>query len=214
MDLLEEIKKRVESCDKNKIITDLGYNSKKKGMKKLNALLCVDSLENWLKEIDYDFLHTSRTFLIKLCTLVDIDEKICKSEIENIQNKLLVLNNKPRPYIIVNTDLKRNNESLLTLLLYFENYRRIYPSEINVFESSDNGLSEAKKLVKNHYIKNEGNLRFWGKIINYIYYINDSKYILSKDGEVLPDNDDIKEPDLGLFYGSRDISKFFDLGIY
>lgn len=208
MNLLNEIKKQLDNCDKNKIIADLGYNNKQTGMIKLNSLLSEDSLERWLNQSGYDLVHTGKTFLIELCCLLDMEENQYKTEIDTVLNKLKLIEEMPQPYIFVNTAFKRKNEPIFVLSLS-EHIRRIYPDKIKVFESSDNGLCEAKRLLQDHYIETDGNLPVWGKILNYVYHVRNTKYVLSKDGEVLPDNKNIQESKASLLVNDRDITAFF-----
>lgn len=208
--LLKEIKIKLNGVKKEAIVSALGYCNKKKGIKRLNLLLTLDNTEEWLKRSGYDFVHSNKSFLIKLCDSLDIKEDYYMETINKTTHKLKLLSQMPQPYVFINTNFKRQSQPIF-VLAFLENQRRIYINKIKVFESNDDGLSIVKEIVKNNYNKTNGRLTMWGEIDNYIYHVNDKKYILSRDGEIQSGKAEIFESKATLRIGNQEINTLFKL---
>lgn len=208
--LLKQIKNKLYDVEKETIVTAVGYNNKKNGLKRLDALLSVDSTEEWLQNSGYDFVHSSESFLIKLCKVLCIKEDQYMEAINKAAHKLKLIAQMPQSYVFINTNFKRRNEPIFALA-FSEGARRIYIDKTKIFESSDDGLSIVKKLVINNYNKTGGSLPMWGKIDNYIYHVHDKIYVLSKDGEIQSEKSEVFESKASLLVGNREIPPLFNL---
>lgn len=181
-DLSKLIKQRLKNTIKESIVKDLWYVHKKKGLKRLNALIKADNIEAWVRKGGYDFLYSNKSFSMILCEALDFDEADFFEIFKKANDKINAINKMPTPYIFINTNFYRQEQPVF-LLAFLEKTRRIYIDKLEVFDSSDNGLSLAKQTTKEHYQKTKGILKIWGKIDNYIYHANNKKYIINKDGE-------------------------------
>ena len=204
MELLEHIKSRLSNVDVNQLVKPLGYNSPAKAIKRLKALISAANVENWLRQGGYDFVHSNQSFLMKLCEVLDLDENLYLPVIDNIRENLKKLSSMPQPYIFVNTNFKRSSEPIFALA-FMEGQRRIYIDKLDVLNSLDEGISIAIQLVREHYKKSNGTLKMWGKIDNYVYHVNNKKYVLTHRGEVLDAPPEIPESRTSLFIGNREI---------
>jgi len=206
MELLEQIKSKLNDIDVNQLVKPLGYNSPEKAHKRLNAFISAGNVENWLRKGGYDFVHSNQSFLIKLCEVLDFNEDIYLTVIDNICKRLRKLAAMPQPYIFVNTNFKRSSQPIFALA-FMEGHRRIYIDKLEVLNSLDEGISIAKQLVAAHYKESNGTLKMWGKIDNYIYHVNDKKYVLNHNGEMVgPQGVEITESKASLFVGNREIT--------
>jgi hypothetical protein len=205
VELLDLIKSRLEKTEKEPIVKALGYINKQKGLKRLDALIYTNSTEDWLRKSGYDLVHSNKSFLIKLCDVLGFDEDSCLKIIKKTTERLNAIDRMPAPYIFINTNFRRGNQPIFALA-FMEGVRRISIDKVKVFDSSDDGLSIAKKLVKKHYQKTQGTIKMWGKIDNYIYYANDKKYIINKAGEIENDEIEIFESKAVLSIGNRPIT--------
>jgi len=192
IELLNQIKNRLKKTEKEAIVKALGYNNKQNGLKRLNALISANHTEDWLRKNGYDLLHSNESFLIKLCDILGFDEDSYLKIIKEITDRLNAINRMPSPYIFINTNFHRENQPIFALA-FMEGQRRIHINKIKVFESSDDGLSMAKKIVQEHYQASNGTNAMWGTIDNYIYHANDKKYIINKAGEIENNERDIFE---------------------
>jgi len=208
--LLELIKNKLFDCEKEAIVTALGYNNKKNGLKRLDELISNDSILEWLQNSRYDFIHSSRSFLTKLCKVLHIQEHLYRGTINKICQKLKILAQMPQPYVFINTNFKRHNEPIF-MLAYSENRRRLYIDKTKVLESYDEGLSIAKELVVNNFNKTNGSLPIWGKIDNYFYHVYDKVYIINRYGIIQSGNTEIYESKASLLIGNQEMSCLFNL---
>lgn len=205
MELLKQIKTRINNFERERLVKLLGYNNKSRGFKRIEALILTDSTEEWLKKNGYDFVHSNESFLIKLCDILGFDDDSCFKIIKKTSDRLNAINRMSSPYIFINTNFRRKNQPIFALA-FMEGRRRIHIDKIKVFDSSDDGLSVAKKLVQEHYQKSNGTIEMWGTIDNYIYYTNDKKYIINKAGEIENSEREIFESKAVLSIGNRPIT--------
>jgi len=205
VELLDQIKNRLAKTEKEAIVKALGYNNKQKGLKRLNALISANHTEDWLRKNGYDFVHSNKSFLIKLCDILGFDEDSCLKIIKEITDRLNAIERMPSPYIFINTNFRRKSQPTFALAV-MEGRRRIHIDKIKVFESSDDGLSIAKKIVQEHYQKSNGTIEMWGTIDNYIYHANDKKYIINKVGEIENSEREIFESKATVSVGNRPIT--------
>ncbi len=202
--LIDLIKEKMQGLEKDLIIRALGYYNKKKGLKKLDELLSAETAEEWLKGSGYDFTHTNESILTKLCEVLDLDKKYYINIIKIINKRLNAISLMPQPYIFINTNFKRTSQTIISLAC-LEGIRRIYIDKKDVFDSNDDGLSIAKKLVRENYFETKGVAGIWGKIHNYIYFANGKKFTLNKDGEIEVEAEEVFESKATVSVGGREI---------
>lgn len=208
--LLKQIKNKLNGVEKEAVVSTLGYGNKKKGVKRLNLLLSINNTEEWLKTSGYDFVHSNRSFLIKLCDVLCVEKELYMKAIKKASHKLKRIAQMPEPYIFINTNFKRKNEPIFALA-FSEGRRRIKVDKTKVFESRDDGLSMVRKLVINNYNKTDGSLPMWGKIDNYFYHVYDKIYILSREGKIQSDKAEIFESKATLLIGNQEMNNLFQL---
>jgi len=88
--------------------------------------------------------------------------------------------------IFVNTNFRRKNEPIFALAMC--EGRRNLPVDIEslLFKSDEESLKIVGQFIKKHYIKSNGDLGIWGKIVNYAYHHKDSKsYVFDTNGVLL-----------------------------
>ncbi len=203
--LLDQIKNRLENAEKESIVKSLGYNNKKNGLKRLGTLISTKNIEEWLKKNGYDFCHSNESFLLKLCDILEFDKADYLKPITKISDRLNAIDRMPNPYIFINTNFKRENQPIFALA-FMERERKIYIDKVKVFDSRDDGLSMAKKLVQEHYQETQGVIPMWGTIDNYIYHTNNKKYIINKNGEIENNTKEIFESKAVLSISNRPIT--------
>ena len=169
--LIEQIRDNLQDKEKDQIVIAMGYYSRKKGLKRLEGLLEMKSIEEWLKTGGYDFYFTNESFLIRLCEILKFDKDHYLKIIDDIKKILKDLGNMPQPYVFINTNFKRTTQPIFALA-FMEGSRRIGVSKKLVYNSNDEGLSKVKQFIKDHYAEKKGILKMWGKIDNYIYHVN------------------------------------------
>lgn len=177
MKLLNMIKEKLEQVDNKNLYKKMGYNSKLKYDKTLNTFLETKELHSWLSNGYYDFVHTSSTFLKKLCKELYIDSQVYNLAINIAVSKNEELKKIENCYIFVNTNFKRKNEPIF-VLFFMENKRRLsFEKENLIFNDINNVLNVISETVKTHYKNNNSNLAIWGKIESYVYHHGDIEYI-------------------------------------
>jgi len=205
IELLDQIKSRIETAEKETIVKALEYNNKKNGLKRLNALISTENIEEWLKKNGYDFCHSNESFLLKLCDILGFDKADYLKPITKISDRLNAIHRMPIPHIFINTNFKRKGQPIFQLAV-LEGRRRIFIDRVKVFDSCDDGLSMAKKKVTRHYQETQGVIPMWGKIDNYIYHVADKAYVINPTGEVESDKSDIFESKATISIGNRPIT--------
>lgn len=147
--------------DKKALCKKLGYNNLKPCMEKLEYLE-KNGIESFLKaNFKYDFVWSSELFLKKVIELCGDEEDM--KIFEKIREKL----SREPGHLLVNTNFRRNNEPVFVLAMC-EGLRNIRIDR-KEFESKDEELEYVKNFVKNHYQENNGELKIWKTIQNYIY---------------------------------------------
>ena len=161
--------------NKTQICKKLGYNNITPCIEKINYLEKY-GIEEYLKiNFKYDFILGAEMFLKELIKLCGEKEDI--NTFEKIRNKL----SKKPGLLYVNTNFKRNSQPIFALAA-MSSLRNVTIDRKN-FENKDEELKYVSNFIKNHYKENNGKLKMWGKIINYVYKSDAFKKYLIFDTE-------------------------------
>ncbi len=206
MSLFKEIKKKVyQEENKENLSRLMGYQVLSRFQKRLDSLMICTHLKEWLKSSGYDFVHSNESFLIKLCECLSFSETQYMPVINDINATHLSLARMPQPYIFVNTNFKRQGETIISLA-FMEGHRHIMIPKELVYYSDDEGVSRVSKMVKSHYdgLKN-GALLLWGKIENYVYHVNKKTFLFNTEGKIISEEEEgnPSHPRAVLLIGSR-----------
>lgn len=189
----ESIIKKLKNIDKSKVLKEMGYNGTQEGgLLKLEILDKSSTLVKFLANSRLDLLYTGEMFFLKLLSVLNISAKASKESINKYKSRNRKLNSLELPTIFVNTNFKRKSEPIF-MLASLDDRRHIELSKTAVYNSRDDGLSIVKKLVKQHYKKSNGELKVWGKIVNYKYTVNGKDYVFDKNGDICDDAENIVE---------------------
>ena len=186
--LFDDIKVKLQKANANNIIKGMGYTSTKTGIKTLEKFLACSGICDWLISGHYDFRYGSKEFLEKLTTLLEVNSRSYKTEINHctkIKNELKKIRN---CYIFVNTNFRRISQPIFALA-FMEGHRRLVPAKQELMFKTDKQIfNNISKLVKKYYLKTHGELLIWGKIDNYLYHHFDgNKYAFDRNGHLLED---------------------------
>ena len=135
-----------------------------------------------------------KEFLEKLSSVLDVDNKLFKDEINNYIRIKNEHNKIKGSYIYVNTNFRRTTQPIF-VLAFMEGRRLLAPAKKSLmFKSKAHILKSISKMVRKHYLANDGELPIWGEIDNYVYHHFDGKkYVYSSDGHLLDDAHEIYE---------------------
>jgi hypothetical protein len=192
--LFDEIKVKLQKVDTADILKGMGYNTTKTGAMTLEKFLSCNDIYDWLKSGHYDFRYSSGEFIEKLSTLLEVNSSLYKTEISHC-TKIKNEYNKIRGcYVYVNTNFHRTTQPIFALA-FMESHRLLEPANENLMFTTDKQiLKNISKMVKQHYLDNDGELMMWGKIDNYVYHHFDGKqYVFDSDGRQLKGGRDINE---------------------
>lgn len=172
--------------DKKALCKKLGYHNLKPCIKKLEFLE-ENGIEEFLKaNFGYDFVFSSELFLKKIIELYgnEVDKKLFEETREKLSRK--------PGYLFVNTNFRRNNEPIFVLAMC-EGIRNIGINR-KEFENKNEELEFVKNFVKNHYKENNGKLKIWKDIQNYIYKSDsfDKDLVIDKDGNIVNKIDEFR----------------------
>ena len=184
MNIHNTIKNQLQFSSKEKIVKQLGYSSIQKGLKTLDSFLESEDLYTWIHSGYYDFKYTAKQFLVKICSILDLSIDEVKKEIALQTSKhkdLKILNSS---YIFVNTNFKRTSEPVFALV-FLESSRRLKVETAQ--------LESISLIVKEHYIKNNGQLNIWGKIQSYIFHHDNNTYTFDVNGKLIENNQEVLE---------------------
>jgi hypothetical protein len=184
MNIHNTLKNKLQFSSKEQIIKKLGYNSIGKGTQTIDAFLHSQNLCAWLHSGYYDFKYTAEEFLKKLCSILDIPQDELDIELQKQIQQYDEFCKLSSNYIFVNTNFKRTTEPVFALA-FLESKRRL--------KIPTKDLEVISKIVKEHYIENNGALNIWGKIENYIFHSIDKTYLFDIDGNLVDSDDNISE---------------------
>ena len=170
----------------------IGYNSKQTFEKSLNKFLKHKSVKEWIEKGYYDFTNNASEFFVKLSKELGFKDSEINNTIFKINEYIEEKNKLTSSYIFVNTDFKREGESILTLAM-LENKRRIslYKDEKFLFKPINEILELVSSIVVKHYKINNGKCIIWGEIVNYQLHLFDKLYTYSIDGKLIDEKNDL-----------------------
>jgi hypothetical protein len=194
------IKGRLAQADTKQVLKRMGYNSMKNGMNTLNQFLACTDCFTWLSSSNYDFHCTSKEFLEKLCTALDVEPKLYQDAISNYAQIEDELRKTRGCYVFVDTNFRRTTQPIFALA-FMEGSRRLSPDKKSImFKTKKHILKSISKMVRKHYLANNGELQMWGKIENYVYHHFDGKqYVFDSNGCLLENAKEVFESRATLF---------------
>jgi len=194
MKLYNAIQKRLEIVDQHALAKELGYNSYSTYAKTLDKFLLSKTLSVWLSNGHYDFVHTTNSFIRKLCEKLEIEPAFYQQEIKLAKEKNEELAKFANCYIFVNTNFRRSTEPIF-VLAFMESRRNIQVDAKDlIFKDISEILEIVSKVVQEHYVYTKGILPVWGKIENYVYHhIDDKSYIFDTNGVIIDKDVEIAE---------------------
>ena len=178
-----QIANRLNTTSKEKIVKQMGYNSIKKGLNTLDSFLTHEDLYSWLHSGHYDLKYNSKEFFEKLCEVLDISDEDIKIELEYQEALHVEMAKFKNSYIFVNTNFKRTTQPIFALA-FCEHFRKFKPpvKEL-VFKTDIEILEVISNSVQNHYKSSKGEIGIWGKVVNYVFHLNEENtYLYSIDG--------------------------------
>ncbi|QKF77347.1 hypothetical protein [Arcobacter defluvii] len=163
---IEKIKNILENQKSNDkdLYKKIGYNSKQIFEKSLNKFLKYKSLKEWIEKGYYDFTNNATEFFVKLSKELGFKDSEINNIIFKITEYIEEKNKLSSSYIFINTNFKREGESILTLAM-LENKRRIslYKNEKFLFKPINEILELVSSIVVEHYEINNGKCFIWGR---------------------------------------------------
>jgi len=207
MKLINMIKQKLEITNQQELIKKLGYNSVSKGLKTLDKFSCSEGLHLWLSSGNYDLVHTTTSFLERLCVELGIEPSLYEEELALAVSKNVALSKFKDCYIFINTNFKRTSEPIFALA-FMESKRRISLDKNDIiFKDIDEVLNIVSTVVRDHYLSTKGKLALWGKIENYVYHHGDDKtYIFDTEGKIIEPNIPINESKAVLLINKKVLS--------
>jgi hypothetical protein len=186
MTTLFQIKELLAHSNKLGLAKKLNYTSYLKAQKAFELIDSTTTLDKLLNSGFYDFSYTSKQLLLKLTDIFQLD----KEQLRNELNDFYIFNSEAKRfklnYIYINTDFKRNSESIITLGLLEK--LRIIPLSNRLelyFKSTDEILSVISQEIKKHYMSNIDGLNFWGHITGYELHLFSDIFKFDTNGDIL-----------------------------
>ena len=188
------LSEKLDNTNTKEVLKSMGYNSIKKGLATLEKFLEYPDSYTWLVSGHYDFKYTAKEFLEKLSSVLEVDNQLYKDEMNNYIRIKNEHNKIKGSYIYVNTNFRRTTQPIF-VLAFMEGRRLLTPAKKSLmFKTKAHILKSISKMVRKHYLANEGKLLIWGKIDNYVYHHFDGKkYVFNHDGLLLEDTTEIFE---------------------
>ncbi|MFK5926560.1 MAG: hypothetical protein QM483_08025 [Desulfuromusa sp.] len=206
-DLLVTIKAKAQCCDLTEVVRLMGYQRPGKALERLNLMLSAPNLLKCFDKSGFDFKYSNREFVLKLGNILDIPQSAITDGIEAMNREQVRIEKMFQPSIFINTKFKRQNQPIFVLAM-LEGSRRINISKDDVLQNQTAELQRIKQIVINHYKKNSGELKLWGRIYQYIYSFEVNQTLaISPNGKVTND-DGYQQQKASLTLKGKDLCKF------
>lgn len=181
-----------EKSENKDLYKKIGYNSKQTFEKSLNKFLKHKSVKEWIEKGYYDFTNNASEFFVKLSKELGFKDSEINNTISKINEYIEEKNKLSSSYIFVNTNFKREGESILTLAI-LENKRRVslYKDEKFLFKPINEILELVSSIVVEHYKINNGKCFIWGEIVNYQLHLFGNLYTYTIDGKLIDEKNDL-----------------------
>ncbi len=189
MTLHDKITAKLHDIDQKALVSQMGYHNKTAGAKSLKKFLETKSIHQWLKKGNFDNHHTSETFLLALCEILDIDREDYIQTIEQSKKRQDAISCMQNPYISIDTGFRRTTQSIIVLMAMGSKNRIAIDKEEIVFKSDDDILKMISQMIQKHYQTTQGKLDMWGEIQHYVYYHVDGKRYFFDTAGMLCDKD-------------------------
>ena len=188
------------------MLTSMGYHSREPGITTLQKVLQFEDICSLLKKGCYDGKYSTKAFLKKLCTALELDLQLLEEEFE-ICTALSKEHEKVRRCsVFVDTNFHRTSQPIFTLAMMEGRRRLAPPGERLLFKTKTEILNIISEMVKNHYTENDGRLSVWGNIQRYIYsHFNGDIFIFDCEGSLLEDASARPQPGATLSIGNKRI---------
>jgi len=181
MTLQTIINAKLSTHDLNIIATELGYHSPVKLLSRIRKIINSSYLS--LDRGTYDFHNNTPSFIGKLCDALNIPRQLYETVIAETLVFLDARAGRFKPYIFIDTNFKRKNQSLIMLQL---SNRRI-PIDPALHEVTLNEqIVHIQGIIKDHY-RRHPTLPVWGKVDHYVYHYSEAiRVSFEGSGEVIP----------------------------
>ncbi len=170
MKLFKMIKLKLGGKIYSDLAIELGYQNHTTAINRLHMIEVTENTYEWLKSSSYDLKYSNEEFLIELCKLLIISPISHEIAIKKAKYRLSDLEKMHQPYIFINTNFKRKNETLISLASLHRKRILALDKERYLYTREKEFLDIVSLQIKEHYGRCKGRLDLWGKIENYIYY--------------------------------------------
>lgn len=202
MTLINQIKQKINQTNHEELLKSMGYNNLERGRQTLRTFLKTDNIYLWLKDGSFDFKFNSEEFLRALFNTLNIPSSEYETEIQKHLHRIHQIAIMEQPYIRIDTLFKRTTESILVLVAMGSKTNFSIDKELLLYKSNTEIFEIVGSIIREHYISNNGSLKFWGKIYYYQYFhTNGKKYIFNTEG-ILLDRQDIMENSSEIILGN------------
>ena len=205
MTLQEEIRHKLSHSSYRDIVKMMGYHKiDNRVLERINTV-CNDP-HMGLYSGYYDFKYTGTEFIEALCELLAINLSDYEDDIEAIKEDYRDRRDRFKSYVFVETGFKRENQPIF-MLIFMDHLRHLYLDyEVRTLPLA-NQVDYVKKLSRQHYKDNNGELKTWGEIKTYVFCYEKDKYIeFTPDGIVIAEMEQYNIPRAKLTCNGKDIS--------
>ncbi len=187
MTLLDEIRLRTAHVTQSELLQLMGYASvSEKTLSQLQRVL--DDPHLGLGQAYFDFKFNSEGFLRKLCQVLGLGHIDVDHTIDAIKRELQEDQRAFKPYLFVDTEFRRQGQSIAILALCEWMRRLDFPQQFWRKTLVDQ-VEAARQRVREHMKSTLGELGVWGSIKRYrFYYTEEDCVILSTTGDIVADS--------------------------
>lgn len=170
------------------LLKEMGYyKASKTNIERLKTVL--DSENLGLDCGGFDMKYQSDEFVRELCRVLEMPQAESDDHIARIKQQAEEEQAAFKPFLWVDTDFKRENQSVF-VLASLESRRYLAFPQWFLRLTPEQQLVQAQSLAREHMQETRGELLVWGTIKRYWYfYAPNRSYWLAPDGEVLAKNE-------------------------